>query len=183
MSISLPAQKHSIDYNSDLGPNQAYLRGQQGIANDRLGQTYGVAEGGYSGLVKSQGYSPQEQGAIATTGENGIRTGYAGLRDTLARRAARTGNTAGYFGGLATAGEGQARDMASQERQNVVDFANEKERRQEAGLKGEADLFGQTSTNANAANDFRTRLAALQKSTLGSGGSSSYLYGGNYGKT
>lgn len=183
MSITLPAKNLPVKYNQDLPADQASLIGQQGTAQARTDQSYGAAQAGYSGLMNSQGYSPQEQSAIQTTGNDTLRAGYAGLRDQYSRQAARTGNTAGYFGGMAAAGQGQARDLAAGARQNTVDFANEKERRQEEGIKGEASLFGQASTNQSALNDFRSRLAALRTTEPSTGGSSSYNYSGNYGNT
>lgn len=95
----------------------------------------------YESMLNS-GYSPQEQSAISQQSVNGIKSSYDSARAAGANRLARTGNSAGYGSFMGSLAGQEGRDVGSQTQNNQIAFANEKQRRKEAGLQGIAGLYG-----------------------------------------
>lgn len=120
----------------------------------------------YQSLLDS-GYSDQEKSAISqgTTGE--INSSYGAAGDAAARRMARTNNSAGYGSLLGSLARNKAKDLATQEGQNQVGFAQEKLRRKMAGLQGIAQLYGVDTSFLNSLNSQQNQLIGTSAGVYG----------------
>jgi hypothetical protein len=176
MSVTLPTNR-GISYldRPYLEETKGSLDAQGNVATGQTNRLFDATSGGYSAMA--QGGTEAEKGAFLRAGENSARSGYGALRDQMARRSARTGNTAGYYGGLATAGEGEADAMAANSRAGILNSQQLKEK----GLAGLSGLESQTGNMAGGYAALRAQLASLKNKEPGATGSSSYNYGGNYG--
>lgn len=135
----------------------------------------------YGNLMNSQGYSDTEKGAIMQEGMNAARAQTAGAQGQIARRAAATGNTAGNAAGIAALSRTEGANLASQARQNTIDFAKEKQRRRELGLQGMGGLYTGESNYLTGLMGQRGQLAAAPIGKLmNTGGTGNYL-GTNFG--
>lgn len=187
MGVQAAQKRRAITYNQDLPGAQSDINAQEGAYGSRGAADYGGAAAGYSALANSGGYSDAEKAAMVTQGQDTTRAGYAGLRDSAERRSSRTGNTAGYYGAVGASDAAESNALGTQARQNVIDFAKEKERRNEAGYAGEAGLYGQNVGAEQGYAGMRARLAALRTTDWqqghinGGGGTELSSMSGGYG--
>ncbi len=107
--------------------------------------TPGQAESGatqaYQNMIGS-GYSPQEQAAIEGQGMRALQNQRTSSRDDMNRQLARTGQGAGYYGGISNLNYNYGQQLADQARQNQITMANEKQRRTETGAAGLGNMSG-----------------------------------------
>lgn len=96
----------------------------------------------YEALATGEGYSPEEQSAITQESLGSVGNTFDVYRDRATNRVARTGNTAGYGSLLSEMAREEGRQKGSVTRQNMISFADEKQRRRFAGLAGLAQMFG-----------------------------------------
>ncbi len=167
----------------DVPPNFDASEWGKGGASGNRGLSSRQLYGAYGGLMTSQGYSDAEKNAMTQEGMNAARAQYAGAGGLLARRAAATGNTAGYAAGVSSLGRAEAGTYGQQARQNIIDFAKEKQRRRELGLQGMGGLYtGET----NYLSGLMGQRAGLSSSPIGrlsnTKGSGNYI-GTNFGLT
>jgi hypothetical protein len=111
-------------------------------ANTSGSQDRSLLMPGIESLLNSQGYSPAEQSAITQEGMGAARTAYDALREGAQNRLAQTNNAAGYPELTADLGREEAQNLAQQARQNQIAFANEKLRRNLAGLGALGQTYG-----------------------------------------
>src|ERR1700691_3888363 len=95
-----------------------------------------------TGLLNSQGYTPQQQSAITQQSLGAANTAFDALRQRAANRVAATNNSAGSGDLTAQLGREQAQTDASQSQQNQIAFANQKRNNQLAGLSALAQTYG-----------------------------------------
>ncbi len=165
----------------DVPPNSDASEWGKGGASGNRALSSGQLYGAFGGLMRSPGYSDVEKNAMTQEGMNAARSQYAGAQGLLARRAAATGNTAGYAAGVSALGRSEADTYGRQARQNIIDFAKEKQRRRELGLQGMGGLYtGET----NYLSGLMGQRAGLSSSPIGrlsnTKGSGNYL-GTNFG--
>lgn len=96
----------------------------------------------YKALAEGPGYSPEEQSAITQESLGSVGNTFDAYRDRATNRVARTGNTAGYGSMLSEMAREEGRTKGGVTRQNMISFADEKQRRRFAGLQGLAQMFG-----------------------------------------
>jgi hypothetical protein len=148
-----------------------------GLTNQTLGQRSseaGSALPGYQSMLDS-GYSPEEKSAISQGTTGAISSAYSGASDAASRRLAATGNSAGYGSLLGDLARNKAKDVATQEGQNQVAFAQEKQRRKAAGLAGIAQLYGVDTSFLNSLNNDQSQLLGTGAAVYGSRNKSSFL--------
>lgn len=121
-------------------------------------------------LLNSPGYSPTEQSAITQAGMGAVKTAYDALRESAQNRLARTHNEAGFGELEAELGRNEAQALSSQATQNQVLFANEKLRRQLAGLGALGQTYGIDTNLLGRAMGVPAELLAVR--ARASGGSS-----------
>lgn len=128
------------------GPNRSDRANEQGyrsLANNASPGEAGAFKA-YSGMIGS-GYSPQEKAAMYNEGAHAV----LGQKDSTLRGmqnlAQRTGNTSGMFGAAAKVGSNAADQLGQFGRQNVINNANETERRTEAGAAGLTGVGAQSN--------------------------------------
>ena len=114
---------------------------QVGAEADR-GGTRSFLEPEYRALATSEGYSPEEQSAITQESLGSVGNTFDAYRDRATNRVARTGNTAGYGSLLSEMAREEGRAKGGVTRQNMLSFADEKQRRRFAGLQGLAEMYG-----------------------------------------
>jgi len=90
----------------------------------------------------NQGYTPQEQAAITGQSQGAVNSAFDALRQSASNRLAQTNNSAGYGALLDDLGRAQAQQSASTAQQNQVQFAQQQQHNQMAGLQGIASLYG-----------------------------------------
>jgi hypothetical protein len=95
-----------------------------------------------NGLLNSQGFTPQQQSAIAQQTTGATNTAFDALRQRAANRAAATGDTAGFGELTAQLGREQAQTLANQTQQNQIASANRQLQEQMAGLSALGQTFG-----------------------------------------
>ena len=95
-----------------------------------------------TGLLNSQGYTPQQQSAITQQSLGASNTAFDALRQRAANRAAATNNSAGFGDLTAQLGREQAQTDASQAQQNQIAFANQKLKEHLAGLSALGQTYG-----------------------------------------
>ena len=126
--------------------------------------TPGQAESGatqaYKNMIGS-GYSPEEQAAIEGQGMRSLQNQRTASRDEMNRQLARTGQGAGYYGGISNLNYNYGQQLADQARQNQITMANEKQRRTETGAAG----LGNMSGVSNARQQFGLGGQANQENT------------------
>jgi hypothetical protein len=122
---------------------------QAGNTQGQRNSEFGSLNNNYQDMLSS-GYSPTEQSQIQQSTMGSLKGAYAGARSDAANRLARTRNSAGYgsFLGDLAQKEGQASAGATQS--NQIAFADEKQRRREAGLQGIAGLYGVDTSFLNS---------------------------------
>lgn len=120
----------------------------------------------YKGMLDS-GYSPEEKSAISQGSTGAISSSYADAGDAAARHMAVTKNAAGYGSLIGELARSKARDVSTQEGQNQVAFAQEKQRRKLAGLAGIAQLYGVDTSFLNSLNSQQNQLIGTGAGTYG----------------
>lgn len=131
-----------------------------GVGGQRSSE-FGSALPGYQSLLDS-GYSPQEKSAIEQGTTGAISEAYGDAASAAGRHAAATGSTAGFGSTLSSLARNKAKDVATQQNQNEVNFANEAYKRKLAGLSGISQLYGVDTSFLNS-------LGAQQNQILGIG--------------
>lgn len=140
-----------------------------GLSNSTQGQRTGESSTlmpQYTGMLDS-GYSPEEKSAISQGTTGAISSSYADAGDAAARHMAVTKNSAGYGSLLGELARGKARDVSTQEGQNQVAFAQEKQRRKMAGLAGIAQLYGVDTSFLNSLNGQQNQLVGTSAGVYG----------------
>lgn len=130
---------------NQYGINQGLMSG----TNAQRGSEYGSAYGGYSSLLNS-GYSPQEKSAIDQGTTGAISQAYGDAATAAGRHAAATGSSAGFGSTLANLARNKGKDVAQQQNQNEVQFANQAYQRKLAGLQGISQLYGVDTSFLNS---------------------------------
>ena len=118
------------------------LARMQGEEEARRGGLSSFLRPQYEALATGPGYSPEEQSAITQESLGSVGNTFDAYRDRATNRVARTGNTAGYGSLLSEMAREEGRQKGSVTRQNMISFADEKQRRRFAGLMGLAQMFG-----------------------------------------
>jgi len=81
------------------------------------------------GLTQNEGYSPEEQSAITQDTTGGVSSAFGKARESMGRRVAATGNSAGFGGATAELAREEAKALGSSTRTNKLAFAEERRRR------------------------------------------------------
>lgn len=149
-----------------LTQQSGFLAGLTNKTGAQRGSEFGSAFPGYQSMLDS-GYSDQEKSAISQGTTGAISSSYADAGSAAGRRMAVTNNSAGYGSLLGSLARGKAKDIATQEGQNQVAFANEKQRRKEAGLAGIASLYGIDTSFLNSLNGQQGQLLGTSAGTYG----------------
>lgn len=149
---------------STLGTLSGNLTGQANATAGQRASEYNSVLPGYKSMLDS-GYSDAEKSAISQGTTGAINQSYGQAADAAGRRMARTGNSAGYGSFLGENARSRGRDVATQEGQNQVAFAQEKQRRKLAGLEGISSLYGIDSSFLNSLNSNQNTLAGLSTGT------------------
>ena len=150
-----------------------------GTSEGNVGDAWGKTTGFYGGMLNSQGYSPEEKQAMAQTANAAADEKLAEAKNAAASHAALTGNDAGYQTGMNDAYSSAARDAGERMRENIIQFANEAERRKEIGGQGMANMYG-TAQGAQLG----LMGGANQNFSLGAGtnyGNQNFGIGGQFG--
>jgi hypothetical protein len=134
-----PTSKSGIKQNLSSFLNSSAQEGSntQGQRNNE----YGTLFPQYQDMLNS-GYSPTEQSQIEQGTQGALKGAYAGARSDAANRLARTRNSAGYSSFLGDLAQKEGQQSAGVTQSNQIAFANEKQRRREAGMQGIAGLYG-----------------------------------------
>lgn len=159
------------------------------------GRTYGERNNdrsflapGYQGMAQSQGYSPSEKSSIEQQSINPIRSVFGSARSGAANRMARTNNSAGYGSFLGDLAQKEGESVGGQSQRNQLAFADEKQRRREAGLSGIAQLYGVDTSFLNSlqsgqqgtldiGNDVEARRKGVLGNIMGGIGVATGLFG------
>lgn len=135
----------AFDVGTTLNENKALEQQQQ---NNRNAESSSLFPG-YQSMLDS-GYSNAEKSSIVGGALTPIAGAYGSARGEAGRHVARTRNSAGYGSTLSDLARGQSQDMANASSNTQVKFADEKQRRKEAGLKGISELYGVDTSFLNA---------------------------------
>ena len=111
-------------------------------ANQRGGELYGSLLPEYQKLISGGGYSPEEQAGIRQATLGGLGATFEALRQRAENRVARTRNPAGFGELEDELARGQGRQAAELAGGLQGRFADEAQRRREAGLAGLGRLYG-----------------------------------------
>jgi hypothetical protein len=130
---------------NQYGTNQQLEAGQQ----QQRGSEYGTLMPQYQSLLNS-GYSPQQKSAIEAGTTGAISQSYGAAGQAAGRNLAATGNSAGYGSLLSNLARNKGKDMAQQENQNQVGFAQFQNQQKMAGLQGIAQLYGVDTSFLNS---------------------------------
>lgn len=116
----------------------------------------------YNGMINGGGYSADEKGAIEGSAVRGVSNGYQRSADEIRRQGARTNNRASAYAALSDSGAKYGADLGEINRQNQLKFADEAERRKEAGASGMTNVAGLAQTKASfgigAAGDYAKEI-------------------------
>lgn len=123
--------------------------GQEMQQQANRGSEFGSLMPQYQSLLNS-GYSPAEKSAITQGTTGAISEAYGGASSAAGRHVAATGNSAGYGSLLSSLARNKGKDVATQNNQNQVAFADEAMRRKMAGLQGIAQLYGVDTSFLNS---------------------------------
>jgi len=96
----------------------------------------------YQNLIQNPGYDQTTKNAITQNSEGATAATYASAGDALARRAARTGNTAGEVAGMDLLAQNKAKTMSGVAAGDQIQFANRAKSDVSQGLKGASELYG-----------------------------------------
>lgn len=117
----------------------------------------------YKSLLNS-GYSDAEKSSINQGTTGAISESYGDAASAAGRHAAATGSTAGFGSTLTSLARNKGKDVATQQGQNEVAFANESLRRKQIGLQGISQMYGIDTSFLNS-------LGQQQLGVLGIGNS------------
>lgn len=139
--------------------------------NKSPGKGVDEAYGAYNKMLAGNGYSDAEKGAIAGSAVRGASQAFQRSADELRRQAARTGNATSAYAALGNAGSQYGQGIGEMNRQNQIKFADEAQRRQEAGAAGMTNVAGISNTRSqfglgaqqNYANELARRKEAATK--------------------
>jgi hypothetical protein len=134
-----PTTKKGIASNTGSFLNSTGV--QQYNTQNQRGSEYGSLFPQYQDMLNS-GYSPTEQSNIEQRTQGAIKGAFSGARSDAANRLARTRNSAGYGSFLGDLSQQEGQQSAGATQSNQIAFANEKQRRREAGMQGIAGLYG-----------------------------------------
>lgn len=148
---------------SGLGQQYGINSGLMGQQGAQRASEFGTAMPGYQSLLNS-GYSPQEKSAIDQGTTGAISESYGDAASAAGRHAAATGSSAGYGSTLTSLARNKGKDVATQQGQNEVNFANQAYQRKLAGLSGISQLYGVDTSFLNS-------LGSQQNQLLGIGNS------------
>ena len=130
--------------------------------NKTPGKGIDEAYGAYNTMINGNGYSDAEKSAMEGSAARGLSTGFARGADEIRRQAARTGNRAAAYSAMASGGAKYGADAGEMNRQNQIKFADEAQRRKEAGAAGMTDVAGLSNTRAQfgigAAGDYAKEI-------------------------
>jgi hypothetical protein len=149
-----------------LTKQSGFLSGLASKTGTQRTSEFGSALPGYQSMLDS-GYSDAEKSAIEQGTTGAISSAYGGASDAAARRLAATNNSAGYGSLLGELARSKGRDIATQSGQNQVAFAQEKQRRKEAGLAGIASLYGIDTSFLNSLNGQQNQLLGTSAGVYG----------------
>lgn len=132
-----------------LGNQYGINEGLMSGTNAQRGSEFGSALPGYQSLLNS-GYSPQEKSAIDQGTTGAISQAYGDAASAAGRHAAATGSSAGFGSTLSNLARNKGKDVAQQQNQNEVTFANQAYQRKLAGLSGISQLYGVDTSFLNS---------------------------------
>lgn len=115
-----------------------------------LGAGYSGSLKAFQDMVNGGGYSDAEKAALVNEGMGSARAGLDSAQAEMMRRGELTGNRAGMYGAMAQMAGNRSNVLGSQARKNVLDIANEAQRRKEVGAGGMGNLAGIEGSLANA---------------------------------
>jgi hypothetical protein len=140
---------------------QPYQWGSGGASGNR-NAAGGGAFTGYSRLASGAGdISAADRSNLMAASNEAIKSNEAATKDEMANRAATSGNTAGWAAGEARAGQQAGQNLEAADRANQQYIMNENQRRREAGLAGEAGMYGTETGYMGTLLGGRSRLASL----------------------
>lgn len=146
-----------------LGNQYGINEGLMSGTNAQRGSEFGSALPGYQSLLSS-GYSDQEKSAIDQGTTGAISQSYGDAATAAGRHAAATGSSAGFGSTVSSLARNKGKDVATQQNQNEVSFANQAYQRKLAGLSGISQLYGVDTSFLNS-------LGGQQNQILGIGNS------------
>lgn len=149
-----------------LSKQSGFLSGLANKTGAQRTSEFGSALPGYQSMLDS-GYSDAEKSAISQGTTGSINSAYGGAADAASRRLAVTNNSAGYGSLLTSLARNKAKDISTQEGQNQVAFADEKQRRKMAGLAGIAQLYGVDTSFLNSLNGQQNQLLGIGSGVYG----------------
>jgi len=131
-----------------------------------------------SSLLNSQGYTPQQQSALAQQSMGAANTAFDALRQRAANRMAATNNSAGYGDLLAQLGREQAQTDAGLAQQNELASANRQLQEQLAGLNALGQTYGIDTNLLGKAMGVPAELLSVRQRASGtSGGGLGSMFG------
>src|ERR1043166_1314744 len=133
------AQKASEDM-SKSGYNSAQQFNTNLESSNSALQNYLLPQ--YKNMIQNPGYDQATKNAITQNSEGAAGAAYGSASDALARRAARTNNTAGEVAGMDKLAQDKAGTMASTAAGNQIQFANRAKADVSEGLQGISGLYG-----------------------------------------
>lgn len=145
----------------------AKAAGGGGVAGQDLGNVWGAAGSQFRGtnsaavpenaqreaymsMLNGGGYDAATKAAIANEGNASLNAQEEGVRDQLNNAAARTGSPFGAYGAIVDTNHQIGANRAGLARQNQILFANEEQRRKEAGASGLGQNAGLALNRENA---------------------------------
>ncbi len=126
---------------------QGQQSGAATTAQNQADQTFGPVAGYDTGLLTSQGYTPEEQAAItrATMGGLGAATGSA--QREIGEHAGSSGNGAAYGADMDSLARSSGINAADAAAQNATAFAKDRQSQQNLGAAGLAQLYGMSASD------------------------------------
>lgn len=138
--------------------------------NKTPGKGIDEAYGAYNEMINSNGYSDAEKGAMEGSAVRGISTGFQRGADEIRRQGARTNNRASAYAALGNAGAAYGADLGETNRQNQIKFADEAQRRKEAGASGMTNVAGLSNTRSqfgiSAAGEYAKEMARRKEAGI-----------------
>lgn len=141
--------------------------------------------GEYMKLLGSSGYDPATLSAMRQQSMEAARGASDSALMDMERRAAGTGNTAGYYGGRAQVAEGAQHALTNAAQNATIANYAEKVRQQDLGRQGLASILGLTDQDLNSYLSGASNILGMKRGAvsdaLGSADSSSSNWGLNLG--
>ena len=139
------------NYASDpSNPQDAGFEKMLAEYNKTPGKGIDEAYGAYNQMINGGGYSADEKGAIEGSAVRGVTQGYQRNMDDIRRQAARTGNANSAYAAMASQAGNYGGQLGETNRQNQLKFADEAERRKEAGAQGMTNVASLATTKSTA---------------------------------